>query len=228
MSVLTQCTANQDCPPGQECVLGFCVPKNCAADADCGAGSTCVDGVCVNDAGSGPGGLFTGLLGCAYPGDVFGTCYFTNDASIGRYICTAVFAVVVLVTLIVAAYFMWKRMDGGGTAIMSVFIAVFVGIATYMSFQLAAFNVKKDYLYATMAFSVMVATFICLSVAYRGEGSGDSSVWSRGAAGLALFGEFIILIVLIVAPNFAEANGTITSAALITPLIAATVAGTAA
>jgi Cys-rich repeat protein len=48
----TKCTKDADCPAGQKCVNGQCVPvapagPQCTKDADCPAGQKCVNGQCV-------------------------------------------------------------------------------------------------------------------------------------------------------------------------------------
>lgn len=43
-----RCRSNEDCPPGQICKGGQCVPDvECRSDADCPSGKKCVDGRCV-------------------------------------------------------------------------------------------------------------------------------------------------------------------------------------
>ena len=43
------CVEDEDCPPMQSCLAGFCVfvpPSECEVDADCGAGEICNFGFC--------------------------------------------------------------------------------------------------------------------------------------------------------------------------------------
>lgn len=45
------CASGADCPAGQICLNGLCVPSgSCGSDSDCPAGSLCVNGMCSSDA----------------------------------------------------------------------------------------------------------------------------------------------------------------------------------
>jgi len=53
------CTIDSDCPAGQVCQNGVCVPAGggggCTVDSDCPAGQVCQNGVCVPAGGGGDG-----------------------------------------------------------------------------------------------------------------------------------------------------------------------------
>ena len=229
MSVF-QCSSNSDCSDEQECKLGFCVPKVCITDNQCGKNQVCLSGICVTvpaEIKLNEGDFSeTSLLKCKYPGDVFSTCFMTHDASTSRYISLAVFAIFIVVIIVLAGLFVWKDMIAKEprTAVGSIIAGLFIAISTWFSLQLTVFNTGKDYLYAVTAFVTLITILLAIVISFREK---KSPVMTRGSAALALFMEFIVLILLIASPNFAGANGKISQAALITPLIAATVAATA-
>lgn len=52
-----ECTGDNDCPTGEVCDNGSCVPAQtgCTGDNDCPTGQVCENGSCVDDTGNGNG-----------------------------------------------------------------------------------------------------------------------------------------------------------------------------
>lgn len=223
----TSCKSSTDCGSNEMCVSEYCVPTTtCTQDSDCGTDYICDSGSCTLNKNAHVDGFSHNSSKCSYPGNVFGTCLYSNDAKTGRLIATVVFGLIVFVMLVFTGIYTWKQMAEQNTEKGRVAFAVFFGLliaaATFISLELTAFNVSKDYLYAVIAFSVVIAIALCVMI-YARYAKNQELVYNSGS--FALFAEFLVLIIMIVSPNFAGQKGILTQSALLTPLIASTIGG---
>jgi hypothetical protein len=167
---------------------------------------------------------------CTYPQNIFSTCLLTNDSSISRYISIAVFALCIIILLVLSSVFVWQSLFKNNqtlNGVASVFIGIFVAITTYLSLQISAFNLPGNYIYIILLFFILITVFLVFTIILFNQTSEKYQRYARGAASTSLFAEFIFLIILLGAPNFAAGDGVVTQSILFTPIIALTAAATA-
>jgi hypothetical protein len=228
---MSQCENDYQCGETKVCKENICVPKFCMYNSECSENQNCINGFCSKHDKILKTEFSVGAnINCNFPQNIFSTCLIKNDNSISRYISIALFALCVITLLILSGVFIWQNLFKQNdifNGIGSVFIGIFVAITSYLSLQIVAFNVETKYVYFLVIFFILITVFLVFTIILFNRNSKDSQRYARGAAITALFAEFIFLIVAMISPNFAAADGAISQSVLITPIILLTLASAA-